>query len=303
MWLSAGSQASPPAHRVQDRRAVLLGKSLEVLGTALPAAGMYPLLQASAGNCGLLTAAAGPHASSPSSTTSHQPTRHELNRKTHVFPALAEARFRQGSQESKLKQQCHPEPVVRLAAGAGGGPTPSLGRRQGGSGTGEQGRGALGRGDTEQTLVREALVKHHAAASGRVPTTPGATGRARPGCPGRDAAAHCKNKPSGLDVDDVWVEAGHFLDRAHPPGLPLSYKPPSPQRCQLGTRCLLSQAILFPRGGRQRGVNLLLPRMFQHLPTADQERLAEQEGCGEGGPSLRMPNLHPVWSLGRSRQS
>ena len=44
------------------------------------------------------------NASSPSSTTSHQPTRHELNRKAHVFPALAEARFRQGSQESNLKQ-------------------------------------------------------------------------------------------------------------------------------------------------------------------------------------------------------
>ena len=150
---SAGSQASPPAHRVQDRRAVLLGKSLEVVGTALPAAGMYPLPQASAGRSGLLTVATGPHASSPSSTTSHQPTRHELNQKAHVFPALAEARFRQGSQESNLKQQCHPEPVVRPAAGAGG-PHPfswqktrwQWDRRAGTGGTG---------GDTEQTLVRK----------------------------------------------------------------------------------------------------------------------------------------------------
>ena len=33
----------------------------------------------------------------------------------------------------------------------------------------------------------------------------------------QEAAAHCKNKPSGLDVDDVRVEAGHFLDRKHNP--------------------------------------------------------------------------------------
>lgn len=117
----------------------------------------------------------------------------------------------------------------------------------------------------------------------------GVSGRAYPGCSGQEAAAHCKNKPSGLDVDDVWVEAGHFLDRAHPPGLPLSYKLPPPQRCQLGTRCLLSQAILLPRGGPQKGLNLLLPRMFQHLPTADQERLwrrgAEPQDA-ESAPSL-----------------
>ena len=55
-----GSQASPPARRVQDRWEVLLGKSLELISTARPAAGMHPLPQASAGRNGLLTAATGP---------------------------------------------------------------------------------------------------------------------------------------------------------------------------------------------------------------------------------------------------
>lgn len=98
LWLSARSQASPPAHRVQDRREVLLGKSLEVLGTALSSWHVPPppsFRWKLRSDCGRWTPA-----SSPSSTTSHQPTRHELNRKTHVFPALAEAHSREARSQS-----------------------------------------------------------------------------------------------------------------------------------------------------------------------------------------------------------
>lgn len=37
-----------------------------------------------------------------------------------------------------------------------------------------------------------------------------------PRCSGQEAAAHCKNKPSGLDAD-VQAQAGRFLERLFPP--------------------------------------------------------------------------------------
>ena len=38
-----------------------------------------------------------------------------------------------------------------------------------------------------------------------------------PGRSGQQAAAHCENKPPGLDADDMRAQAGHFLQRAPPP--------------------------------------------------------------------------------------
>lgn len=75
-------------------------------------------------------------------------------------------------------------------SGGGVAPTPSLsvsGRRQGGSGTREQGLGD--RRDTADT-GEEAWRKRHAAALGERPP-PRVRGS------GQEAAAHCKNKPSG----------------------------------------------------------------------------------------------------------
>lgn len=78
---------------------------------------MYPL--PTSFHLNVLSVATVPRGPSSRSTAPHQPTRHTLNQKTHVFPPMVGARDR----ASKLKPQCHLEPMTQSQpAGARGGP-------------------------------------------------------------------------------------------------------------------------------------------------------------------------------------
>lgn len=138
----------------------------------------------------------------------------------------SESAVKPENQESKLKQSVG-------WSGGGVGPTPSLpvsGRtRGGGGGTGEQGLGDR-RGTAD--AGEEAWRKRHAAALGERPP-PRVRGS------GQEAAAHCKNKPSGLP------RLGTFCGARAPGATPATLG------CQPGVRCLLSEILPSPGLGLQ----------------------------------------------------